>query len=163
MKPFIVGLAIILLYTTLYVFDVDYRDNRYFLKDLKYVCEEVSISGALFLETEEYKEGRIIFNQSEAIAAIENQMKILLKLDDEFNPLPGSYWTDKITYDVYFLDDSNTIFPTTFVDPDTNYTAAITMPTVVVTINAGDGRSMLSSLNSTTDNIRSASHTWEGR
>jgi hypothetical protein len=163
MKPFIIGVAALLLSLIFYLFLHDFNMNRQAFEDLKVVCEEASVAGALFIDQEEYSEGRIVFNQAESIKAIEAVIKTMLRLDDNMMPTPESYWQEQVTYRTYFYDDSNTVYPYLFVDPETGYTHLIKSPYVVVTINAGEGRYTLPFLRTGLDNIRSSGHTWEDR
>lgn len=163
MKPFITGVASLLLSLLFYLFLHDYNLNKQALIDLKVVCEEASVAGALFIDEAEYGEGRTVFNQTESIKAIEAIIIAMLELDDDMTPTHNTYWQDQIKYKPYFYDDSNTTYPCLFEDADTGYTVLIKSPTVIVTINAGAGRYSLPMLRTNQDNIRSSSHVWEGR
>lgn len=163
MKPFIIGTAAILLSIIFYSFMHDYNLNKQALEDLKVVCEEASVAGALFIDNTEYGEGKIVFNLAESNKAIEAVIIAMLELDNAMNPTTATYWKEKIAYKTYFYDDSNTTYPCLFSDTDTGYTTLIKAPTVVVTINAGKGRYALPILKNGGDNIRSSAHTWEGR
>ncbi len=163
MKPFIVGVAAFILTLFCYSFNHDFNLNRHALVDLRAVCEEASVAGTLFYYKDQYAVGKIVFNQEESRKAIEAVITSMLELDEELNPVQGSYWQEKVSYKAYFYDDSNTVYPHLYVDPDTGYTHLIKSPTIVVTINAGMARYSLQFLKNGPDNIRSASHTWEGR
>ena len=162
MKELLIGLAVTIVYTIIMVFSQDYSlaQQQYF--KLKYVCEEVSASASLFYERSEYAVGRKIFDQVEGREVIDNQIQTLLRLDDSFNPLPNSYYTDRVSYEAYFFDDSNTIYPEVFTDPDTFYTRTIGDPTVIVTINAGEPRYRLTFIDAP-DMVLSSSHEWMSR
>lgn len=163
MKVWIFGFICILLLLMYNVFHQDYGLNERHLQDLKVVCEEASVAGALFVDQTEFKDGRIVFNQQESIKAIEAQIQAMLKLSASLSPTSSSYWIDQIKYQAYFFDDSNTTYPHSFTDTDTGYTTLIKQPTVVVTINAGKARYRLPAFKNANDNIRSSSHVWEGR
>ena len=158
MKPFIVGLASILLSVFILVFNQDYRTNSHYFKELKYVAEEASVSASLFIDTNEYSAGRIVFNQAEGNKVIKAQIIEFLRLDDGMNPKSNSYWTDTVTYKAYYFDDSNTLYPYLFKDDNTLFTQVITEPTIVVTINAGKGRYRIPLFKNTGDFIRSSAH-----
>ncbi|MCX7773196.1 MAG: hypothetical protein N2376_08820 [Clostridia bacterium] len=163
MKPFIVGAAALILALFCYSFNHDFGLNRHAVLELRTVCEEASVAGALFYDKSQYSSGRIVFNRQESIKAIEAEIKSMLQLDDDLNPTQESYWQNKITYKAYFYDDSNTTYPYLFVDPDTGFTHLIKTPTIIVTINAGEARYSLQFLKNGADNIRSAAHSWDGR
>lgn len=163
MKPFIIGLAAFILSITCYSFLHDYNLNRHGLADLRMVCEEASVAGSLFYYTIQYSNGKIVFNQVESKKAVEAVIAAMLRLDNGLNPTRGCYWQNQISYKIHFFDDSNTVYPYLFVDPDTGYTHLVRTPTVVVTINAGKARYTLPFLKNGADNIRSAAHAWEGR
>jgi hypothetical protein len=163
MKSAIVGIATILLSVFVTVFYQDLKQAELRNFELKYVAEELSASASLFINEQEYSRGRIVFDQTEALRAFDHQIKTLLHLDNGFNPLTTSYWTEKVTYRINFYDDSNTAYPYLFTDPDTMFTYVVTEPTVVVTLNTGKARYRISFLDSTDDNIRSAAHEWKNR
>jgi hypothetical protein len=163
MKPFIIGIATILLSIMVMVFNQDYRINKRHSNDLKNVADEAAVSGALFTNLDDFKEGRIVFDRTEGIKALEYKIKKSLYLDDNFNPLDESYWTEKVTYNVYFFDDSNTTYPYQFVDSSTDYTFRVTQPTVIVTINAGKGRYRITAFKSSGSFTRSGAYEWKNR
>lgn len=165
MKEFLIGISVIILYCIINVFGQDFNLDMRQNFNLKYAANECSASGSLFYDPVKYSEGKIVFQQDKSKEAIEKQIKNLLKLDDSFNPLPGSYYQDKITYKVYFYDYNNTDFsiPNTHKDVDTGYTVSITSPTVVVTINSGKSRYRLTLFQNIGSTIRSGSHTWKDR
>jgi hypothetical protein len=162
MKSLIVGLALSILFVSFTIYQQDHNSYIRALESLKYVADECSASASLYFDKSEYAEGRMVFNQSEGIKAIEYILKKGLKLDDSLNPLPNTYWTEQVDYKVYFYDDSNSTFPFLFVDPDTSFTKTISEPTVIVTINAGKPRYRLSFITAS-DAIRSSSYEYEGR
>ena len=162
MKQFLLGCAAFLLALLFYSFQHDLNLNQQYLKDLKEVCVEASAAAALFVERSEYGQGRVVFNREEGEKAIRAVIKVMLDLDDSLYPLYGSYWQERIAYRIYFLDDSNTVYPLVFVDPETGYSEVIRKPTVVVTVSAGRAWYSLDFLkNQGGINRRSASHAWE--
>jgi hypothetical protein len=177
-KIFIVTVAVVILYSFTMVFAQDYRQAQRNSYRLKYVCEELSATGASFYNLKDYSEGYTIFNTKEGINAIKDQLTSLLSIDSGMMPVENSYWSKKMQYKVYFYDDSgickvyndgNFEREETFTYGDlhkddwTLYNIVITDPTVVVTINAGPGRFRVKFLESLPDIIRSSSHEWEGR
>ena len=145
---------------------------------LKYMCEELSATGASFFDREEYSDGYTIFKTDEGINAIKDQLTNLLSVDSSMTPVANSYWSKNIEYKVYFYDDSGICKVYTNGSPDreeafnygdlhkddwTSYNTVISDPTVVVTIDAGPGRFRLKFLDSLPDIIRSSSHEWEGK
>lgn len=163
MKAFLVGTATIILSLFVFAFNADYNLNKSKNNELRYVCEEAAVAGSLFVKKDHYSSGQIVFNQEESIKAIEAIITSMLKLDKNMNPATGSYWQERITYNTYFCDDSNTAYPYLFTDPDTGFVHLVKKPTVIVTINAGKARYSLQFLNDGPNNIRSAAHSWEGR
>lgn len=163
MKPFILCLAVLFLYSITIVTAQDFRMGQRNNYELRYVTDEISVSASLFCDSSAYSDGRIIYNYDQGLAALEDQLKYLLRLDDSFVPLAGSYWTDPIKYKVYFYDHSNVLrvylngllvdqlpfdFPVLYKDSDTLFTKVVTVPTVVVSINAGRSRYRVSFLRS---------------
>jgi hypothetical protein len=178
MKIFIIAVAVVILYSFTVVFTQDYRQAQRNSYRLKYVCEELSASGASFYDLEEYSEGYTIFKTGEGVRAIKDQLTNLLSVDSDMKPVDNSYWSKEMEYKVYFYDDSGICKVYANGDPEreesfsygdlhkddwTSYNTVISYPTVVVTINAGPGRFRLNFLDPIPDIIRSSSHEWEGR
>jgi len=177
-KVFITVLAVIVLYTFTIIFTQDYRQAQRNSYRVKYACEELSASAAIFYDREQYSEGYTVFNTDQGIRAIEDQLTNLLSVDSSRSPISGSYWSDTLHYKVYFYDDSlerkeytdgsltGTVsfsYPYSHNDGWTGYNTIIICPTVIVTINAGVGKFRLNFLNRLPDVIRSASHEWKDR
>lgn len=163
MKSLLIGVPVIVLSLILFSFQHDSNLNRHYLNELRVTCEEASVAGATFIDSREYSEGRIVFNKTESLKAIEAIIKESLFLDSYMRPVNVSYWTDQVTYKAYFYDDSNTTYPDFFTDEDTGFTYVVKSPTVIVTINAGKAPYRLSFLKNLGSNMRSAAHVWEGR
>jgi len=177
-KIFIITVAVIILYSFTIVFTQDYRQAQRNSYRLKYICEELSATGASFFDREEYSEGYTVFDTEEGIKAMREQLTSLLSVDGNMMPIENSYWSKNIEYRVYFYDDSGVCKVYTNGSPDreeafnygnlhkddwTSYDTVISDPTVVVTINAGPGRFRLKFLDPLPDIIRSSSHEWEER
>lgn len=162
MMQFIMTTAMIILWTITIIFNQDFNMLQEYYHNLKYICEDAAADASLYYDVEEYSLGRKVFNQAEGIKAIENQIRNSMHLDSNFVPMENSYWTEKVSYKVYFYDDSNTVYPYLFQDQDTMYTKAITSPTVIVTINAGPGRFRLPFI-PRYQMIRSSAYEWKQR
>jgi len=177
-KIFIITVAVVILYSFTVVFTQDYRQAQTNSYRLKYVCEELSCTGASFFDREDYSEGYTIFNTEEGLIAIKDQITNLLSVDGSLTPLDNSYWSKQLEYKVYFYDDSEICkiysngnfereeafaYNSTHEDDWTAYNTVISDPTVVVTINAGPARFRVKILDVIPDIIRSSSHEWEGR
>jgi len=78
MKIFIITVAVIIVYSFTMVFTQDYRQAQRNSYRLKYVCEELSATGASFYDLEDYSKGYTIFNAEEGIRAIKDQLTNLL-------------------------------------------------------------------------------------
>lgn len=128
---------------------------------LKDVCQEAGAAGAQYFDKYQFSNGKFVFNQLEGTKAAEEIIKYNLKLDNNFVPLPNTYWQDKVTYKITFLDDSNTIYPFLYTDPSGMLTHAITTPTVVVSINAGKTR--YRTISNPPSAFRVSAHSWETR
>ena len=178
MKIFIITVAVVIVYSFTMVFTQDYRQAQRNSYRLKYVCEELSATGASFYDLEDYSKGYTVFNTEEGIGAIKDQLTNLLSVDGSLTPVNNSYWMEQMQYKVYFYDDSEIckvyangsfereeafLYGETHKDDWTPYNTVISDPTVVVSINAGPARFRLKFLESLPDIIRSSSHEWEGR
>ena len=163
MKPLFITVSTVLLCVFVMVAVQDMKQNEIQNYKLRYVTEELSVTGTLFFDRYEYSQGRKVFNQVESLEAMEHQIKDLLRLDDDLNPFNDSYWTERVSYEVYFFDDSNTVYPYLFTDDDTLFTFVVTQPACIVTVNAGKGRYRIPMFQNSGDNIRSAAHEWKSR
>lgn len=161
MKAFIVGWAIVILGMNWLVYKQDSDMHQEQMMRLKNVCQESAAAAAQYYIKEDYKNGKYVFNRTEGIKAAEDVIKYNLKLDNNFNPLPNTYWRDKVTYTITFLDDSNTNYPYLYTDPSGMLTHTITTPTVVVSINAG--RTRYRQLSVQPDAFRVSAHSWEAQ
>ncbi len=161
MKTLIVGLAIAILYSAFLIFQMD--NNLYLVKleELKAVSNECSAAAALYYDAYEYREGLKVFNRKEGNKAIRHLILNNLKLDENFYPKVGSYWRDRIEYNVFYIDDSGFIYEyhnngylgrepfsygRLYTDSVEGYQKVITEPTVIVTIVAGKPKYRLSLL-----------------
>jgi len=178
MKVFIVTVAVVILYSFTLTFTEDYRQAQRVSYRLKYVCEELSATGASFYNQEKFGEGYTVFNTDEGIKAIKDQITNLLSVDSDLTPVANSYWSKNMEYKVYFYDDSGICkvytngdlereesftYGSEHKDDWTSYNEVIGDPTVVVTINAGPSRFRLKILDPIPDTIRSSSHEWEAK
>ncbi|PYG84327.1 hypothetical protein LY28_03641 [Ruminiclostridium sufflavum DSM 19573] len=163
MKAFLFGIAAFIFSMLVWLFCHDYNLNHIYYMQLRTAAEEASIAAAVFTDPLEEKEGRIVFNSEEGHKAIRAMLETMLKTDSDLNPLEGSYWQDKIKYTAYFFDDSNTVYPKAFTDPETGYKFEVKKPAVIVTINTGKARYTLGEIFGSQPNIRSAAHEIEGR
>ena len=155
MKSFLMGIASFLFAMFFFLFLHDYNLNKYYLDELKFVCEEASVAGSSFINWKEYGEGRIVFDYNKAEEAIDDVIIDMLDLESDMSPKDTSYWTSNITRDIIYYDDKLTSYPET--DPNTGL--SITEPHVIVKINAGKPNYKLKFLN-INDNIRSSGHAW---
>lgn len=172
MKQLIFGLAIIILWTGFSIFQID--NNRFlrYQEDLKYQANECSNTAALYYDTDQFGEGKKVFDRTRANNAIEEIIKLNMKLDNNLEPNTNSYWTEAIEYYVYYFDDSGITrtyknkvlekqaafsYGSLFTEPLTGYKKLITEPTAIVTINAGKAYYRLSFID-TGDVIRTSAY-----
>ena len=95
MKIFIITIAVVILYSFTVVFTQDYRQAQTNSYRLKYVCEELSATGASFYDLEDYLKGYTIFNTEEGIGAIKDQLTNFLSVDSGLTPEDNSYWSKR--------------------------------------------------------------------
>lgn len=160
MKSYIMGFAIFLISMSFTIFQQDYNLHQQHLYSLKFTAEEAAAAAAQYLELNQYKNGRLVFNQAEGTKAAEYIIKQQLKLDDNFAPLFGSYWHDQVQYKIEYFDDSNSTFPFLYTHEMTQISITIAEPTVVVTIDAGKPQYRMFA--NPPNAIRVASHSWKG-
>lgn len=162
MKTFLMGAAMVLLFTLFLYFQEDHdRFQRYDFR-AKYAAEEAAAAAAQYIQNDQYGEGKLVFNQEEAIKAAEYMLKTHLSLDNQFKPIPGTYWLDQMSYKIEFFDESNTTFPKLYEHESNYFTMVITDPTVVITVNLGRPRYRVVFKNAPPV-FRTAAHTWKER
>lgn len=162
MKPLLVGLAAMILYTLFLVFQAD--NNLYLLKvnEVKATADDCSAAASLYYDINEFNKGKKIYNQSEGNKVIKYLIKNNLCVNDELKPIENTYWQDTLDYYVAYIDDSEYItryhnqkmirkspfkYGDLYQDDTANYNKVITEPMIIVTIDAGQGRFRLNLLN----------------
>lgn len=164
MKIIIFAIIAIFIFMPIVVYQQEFSMNQLMLRDAKFVAEEAAAGAAQYIVRTEYAEGRYIFNQTEGKKAAEYIIKQNLNLNDDFTPKTGSYWTEKITYTIEFIDDT-TLIPAGGAQLYTNapygFTQTMTAPTVVVTLNCGRARYSAPYSLTTTPSRVIAEHEWK--
>ncbi|WP_240416482.1 hypothetical protein [Paenibacillus periandrae] len=160
MKIFILWMSLFLLNMTFLNIQDEYnRAERQYIK-LKYIAEEAAAAATQYHDSIAYSNGSMVFNQSEGIKAAEYVIRKGLNLDNNFIPMPGSYWIDKVTYNIQFFDDSNSSYPILYNHSSGYFSMAIGDPSVVITIMVGKPRY---SIVTPPRLFRTAAHEWKER
>jgi hypothetical protein len=160
MKVFIIWMMLLIPDFMFLVYEDQYNRAERHMIQLKYIAEEAAAAAAQYHSKVEYSNGKMVFNQAEAIKATEFVIKTDLNLDNNFVPMAGSYWTDKVTYTINFYDDSNTTYPYLYTHNSSLFTLAIGDPTIIITINVGKPR--YSIVTPPANLFRTAAHEWQG-
>lgn len=105
MKNVMLGVATILIYLIIITTTFDSKMFIMQANELGYVAQELSATGTLFLDFEDYADGNLGLHDEQAMLAIEDQIKTLMRLDDNFQPKENSYWQDQVNFRVHFYDD----------------------------------------------------------
>ena len=182
MKNIIMGFATVLLYIVVIFTSFDSKMMLEMMNETRFMTQELSATGTLYIDYGAYSGGDIIFNYEEGLKAIDSQIQKFMKLDIDKKPLAKSYWQDDVTYKVYFYDDTRELkvyengiivgqeafnyVDKKHVDELTGYTMIIAKPTVIITINAGRPRFRLKLMQenaSSTDILRTGAHVWDDR
>lgn len=181
MKNFLMGTAIILVCLISITTSFDSKMLLEKIEELKFITQELSATGTLFINYESFSEGFIEFNDKESIKAIEGQIKQFMNLDSNNIPLSKSYWQDKVDYKVYFYDDSricrvynnNSLSDTFSFDypyihnsEELDHKVTVADPTVVVIINGGKPRFRIKSMQEALFDksvVRASSYIWKDR
>ena len=79
MKTVIVGIGTLILSIFVCLCVQDVKTYQRYNQDLRFACEELSATGAIYNDKDEYANGRMVFNQSEGNKAIKEQLKNMLK------------------------------------------------------------------------------------
>lgn len=168
MKWFLIGGAMFILCLSFTIFQNEYDRHHLEAEHVKFTAQEAAAAAAQYFVDTEYAEGRYVFNQAQGILAAEHIIKNDLELNDKFEPLPGSYWTEKVTYTIEFFDDKTitnmgtcTGYPCLYTHPTTDFVLTITQPTVIVTIYAGKARYTTLGLFEQPQVYRTGAHEWK--
>ena len=168
MKSFLMGIASFLFAMSFFLFLHDYNLNKYYLDELKFVCEEASVAGSSFIDWEEYGEGKIVFNYDQSNKAIKFVISSMLKLGrDNMMPENHPYWKDEIEVKVTYYDESDIDSENVNICYKKDERTGLYIakkgcdeePSIIVEINAGKPNYRLKYLN-INDNIRSSGHAW---
>lgn len=147
MKWFLMGSAFLVISTWFTLFQDQHDRHTLESEHVKWTAEQAAAAAAQYFVKNRYAEGFYVFNQAEGIQAAEYIIKSNLELDDNFDPLPGSYWTERVTYTIEFYDDDTiastgtcTGYPCLYIHPTNDFSLAIAYPTVIVSIYTGKAR-----------------------
>lgn len=166
MKWFIIGGAIIVICAWFMLFQND--NDRHLLESehVKFTAQEAAAAAAQYFMADDFAEGWYVFNEAEGKLAAEYVIKSNLELDDNFEPSTSSYWSEKVTYTIEFFDDNSiantgscTGYPCLYTHDTTDFSLAITVPTVIVTIYAGESRYVV--LDNPPTVYRTGAHEWK--
>jgi hypothetical protein len=179
MKSFLIGIATVFLYMIVLGLSFDTKMYLEQIKEVRFIAQEVSATSTLFLDLYDYSQGEIIFNEAEALKAIDAQVKELLKLDATGVPLDSSYWQEPAECLVYFYDDSkvcrvykngvlqNTYpfeYPYLHQNAEYNHVQTVAAPIAIVNINAGKPRFRFTFFQDEFEDVKvkqTASYTWD--
>lgn len=165
MKWFLIGGAVFMICLTFMLFQNDHDRHYLESRHVKFTAQEAAAAAAQYFDKEEYAEGRYVFNQVEGNLAAEYIIKHDLEIDNNFNPLPGSYWREKVTYTIEYFDDSTITniggYPFLYTHSTTDFTLAVSHPTVIVTIYAGKTRYTILSNANQPKVYRTGAHEWK--
>lgn len=150
---FVVGGALVLLLSWGQVFDQDMNMYTRASEKLKWTCQNASNDGAMYYNLIEYSNGKLVFDYSSGLKAIDKSVRDSLSLDASLSAPDDSYWGGDIKLDIYFYDDSLSMkhysgdvlidtkaftFPTSYLDNSNGFSTEIFKPTVVVKVTAPD-------------------------
>lgn len=151
MKAFIVTIATIILMTNIWLITNDLQQLKRHNEELRYVAEQASVTGSLYLDQRAYGIGYLRFDDDQSVIAIKDIVCSNMRLDDIQMPKQDSYWQDTVVIDVSLFDDEScrvyrngTLiqefvfdYPYLYTDLQSGFSQAITQPTVCVTVDAG--------------------------
>lgn len=161
MKILIWAFPIVVLMTLVLVFQEDFNQLHRQTMKLKFHTQEAAAAAAQFFDLNDYGQGKLVFNQEEAVRAAEYVLQHNLILDEDFSPRTDSYWQEVVRYEIEFYDESNTNFPYLYEHASTYFTLLLTAPTVIVTVDAGTPQLRL--WNDSRGIMRTGAHTWQQR
>ncbi|PLT43519.1 hypothetical protein B8V81_5059 [Paenibacillus pasadenensis] len=154
---------------TFTVFQADFDMHELQTEQVKFTAQEAAAAAAQYMDPEAYADGRFVFNREEGIQAAEALIRQNLKLDPDFMPLRNSYASEQVTYTIEFFDDDSVNqapclsgYPCLYVQHISQYTLAITHPTVIVSIDAGEAQYSLRLPGMDTTVYRTGAHEWKG-
>lgn len=158
--------------------------DRHHSYQLKHTAEELSVSGALYFDYEEFSEGRIVFDEQSALGAIQWQLPQLINVDrwvyaqSDEDPNFSCYvyfFDDRDFYTVYLAEKTEAGVLSEFVlveseprIPEFNSQVAflrtgfienVSSPTVVVQIGGNMARKGL--FRGDAKIVRTSAHSWQ--
>lgn len=177
MKSFIVTIAALILAVNIWLVTNDLMTMNRHTSELKFICAQASVGGALYTEDDEYENGIIKFNDDEVLKSVKDIVCKNMNLDDSQIPTSNSYWkaTVEITVDIYddvscreYIDgvltqETTFEYPYLHTDAETGFSQAIARPTVCVKVNAGVRPIGGGFMRLTPKIVRSAAHELVGR
>ncbi|OAH58660.1 hypothetical protein AWH48_16820 [Domibacillus aminovorans] len=164
MKEFIIGIAMVLVFTIFTIYQQDSNIHREQMQALKSITQEAAAAAAQHYVSDEYGDGNYSFNEEEGRKAAEAIIRSSLKLDAELRPTSKSYWhkVSKVTYDITFLDHNDfTAFPQNYqyIHPSGSMDFILYGPSVIVTISTGKANYTSIPINS--DSYQTGIHTFD--
>jgi len=148
-KALFVGCAFLILFSLFNVYQLEQDRFIRAQEQVKILCDDASVAGALFLDDTAYSKGLNVFDQSLSEPVIKNLITHNMRLDSNLIPLGDSFWVSEIEYWTYYFDDNNIVYVyrngklikqevfvkgTIFTEPLTDYMKIIKEPTVITTI-----------------------------
>lgn len=159
MKSYIIGLALFILFMVFTIFQADYNRHQEKLQQLKYIAEEAAAAAAQYIDSNQYRWGNLVFNQTAGNLAADRVIKKNMELDSELRPSLYSSWYEQVTYTIHYFDDLTVEFPYEFHDSDFQPVFAIGAPTVLVILNAGQANYRF--YQGSPDILALAAHEWQ--
>ena len=162
MKEFIIGAALMVVFTITVIFQNDYNIHQEKEQELKAIAQEAAAAAAQYFSLEEYGNGFYKFNEEQGRLAAESVIEDGLALDDNLRPTDKSYWknTGQVTYDITFIDhDDYASFPQNikYDHPRGQLDFLLYGPSVIITIHTGNAH--YSSISVTRDSHQIGMHT----
>lgn len=151
MKTFFLTIASLILLVNTWLMSSDLMAYNRRCMQLKYIAEEASCAGALYMDNEAYSEMTVQFDDTEALVAVKDIIVRNMNLNSSMVPQSDSYWKSTVSITVYIFDDTGCreyrdgalirqfsfTYPYLYTDNTTDFSQAIARPTVCVTIDAG--------------------------
>lgn len=144
-----------------WVYQVDYNAHQLNLYKLKFAAQEAAASGAQMLDLTSYSNGYIVFNSVGVYDAVKQSLIENLNLDTDLSFKSNSYWQGTCLVNIQIYNYNN--IPNYYYDVETNFGRSITVPSVVVKVDAGGSRYRLPYINNSKKSIKIGIHEWRPR
>lgn len=129
-------LFVVLLFILNWMHETDYHVHAMFHERLKNAANRAAHDASLQMDREELKEGRYVFDESEALRRFRHTLAENLGLTNELKPKPGTLLKDPVhvVYEDYIDESDSVTFPYRYENPKYRMEETVRGPAVIYVI-----------------------------